>query len=803
MLLRFVLMASALALAEVPVSGQEPLSPPAESKTEAWPAQEQVRAFLTQHCLECHGAAKPKGMFRIDKLSGDFGDQAVRERWLAVLKRVRAGEMPPKAKPRPQATEITAITGWISARAEAAEAARRAAEGRVVLRRLNRVEYENTVRDLLGADVNLKDLLALDGSMDGFDNVGAALHLSSFAMERYLDAADTALNLAIVNRSRPATQKKRYSLKDQHIVQNKESGRFFRIMDDAVVCFASVPWTTVSLSQFYPPDRGHYRVRISACGFQTTGKPVSFQVSGESVGLIGYFDVPADKPTVTEFVTRIEARTGFSFLPYGLGNGSEPYKIGADKYKGPGLAVQWVEVEGPLYDSWPPASHRRLLGDLPQARVTLNDNCVVVVSKDPEADAARILRAFAGRAFRRTVNDDDLKPYIALVKTRLAAKDSFEQAVRVGLTAIMTSPRFLFLDEKPGKLDDFALASRLSYFLWSTMPDEKLLALAEQKKLAQPHKLREQVERMLKSPKAAAFATNFCGQWLGLRDIDFTAPHHVLYPEFDQMLKVSMVKETELFFAEVLRNDLSLLNFVASDFSMLNGRLAQHYGIPGVEGLWAFRKVPLPPNSHRGGVLTMASVLKVTANGTTTSPVTRGAWVLERILGTPPPKPPADVPPLEPDIRGATTIREQLAKHRQIAACATCHAKIDPPGFALESFDVIGGWREYYRQTNWTRTTKAVPGKIYLQGPDVDASGEMPGAHKFQNIDEFKQLLLKDKDQIARALTERLLTYATGGVSEAADKREVEAIVATVRSKNYGFRTLVHEIVQSKMFQNK
>jgi hypothetical protein len=335
------------------------------------------------------------------------------------------------------------------------------------------------------------------------------------------------------------------------------------------------------------------------------------------------------------------------------------------------------------------------------------------------------------------------------------------------------------------------------------MPDEELLTLAAQKKLSDPETLRRQADRMLNAPKAAAFATNFCGQWLSLREIDLTEPHYGRYPEWDQMLKVSMVRETELFFTEILKHDLSLTNFIASDFSMLNGRLAKHYGIPDVEGLWQFRKVALPANSHRGGVLTMGSVLKVTADGTNTSPVKRGSWVLERILGTPPPRPPADVPPLEPDIRGAKTVREQLAKHRNNAQCASCHAKIDPPGFALESFDVIGGWREYYRLSNWVAGAKAVPGQIYLQGPNVDATGETADGQTFQNIDEFKQLLLKDKDQVARALCERLVTYATGGAPEPADKLELEAIVARAHGKNYGLRTLVHEIIQSKMFQNK
>jgi hypothetical protein len=321
--------------------------------------------------------------------------------------------------------------------------------------------------------------------------------------------------------------------------------------------------------------------------------------------------------------------------------------------------------------------------------------------------------------------------------------------------------------------------------------------------LAQPAILHQQVERMLKDQKAAALTQNFVGQWLGLRDIDFTEPSHILYPEFDHMLKVSMVREAELFFAEVLENDLSLTNFVASDFTMLNGRLAKHYGIPGVEG-WEFRKVPVPPESHRGGVMTMAGVLKVTANGTNTSPIVRGAWVMERILGIPPPRPPADVPALEPDIRGATTIRQQLAKHRQIVTCAACHARIDPAGFALECFDVIGGWRENYRTTG-LGTAVILDGRRmpYLKGPKVDPADRLQDGRQFRNIDEFKQLLLNDKDQLAKALTEKLMIYATGAAPTPADKPEIEALVASIRYKHYGLRSLVHAIVQSKPFQHK
>jgi hypothetical protein len=776
---------------------------------------DQVWPFLVKHCHECHGnVPKPKAGLRLDQLAPNFDNRASREKWLAVLDQLQTLKMPPEPKPRPPEREAKALVDWIGAQVKAADA-KRVAEGRVVMRRLNRNEYENTVHDLLGIDADLKQQLSADGSADGFDNVGSALHTSSFLMEKYLEAADKALNLAIVNRPKPPVVKRRYFCKDQHQVK-VASERVFRQLDDTTVLFASSPWQAVGISQFYPSfdsQRGYYRFRISASAYQSGGKSVTFRVTSSTRGrelsgkngVVGYFDAPADKPTVFEFVEYIELRNSITILPYGLAGSITVHKAGADKWEGPGLAVDWVDIEGPLNDTWPPAGHRDIFGDLAQkpAPIYNSRDRVEVVSDQPEADAERILRRFVRRAFRRAVTDDDIKPFLTLVKKKLADKDSFEQAVRVGLLSVMVSPQFLFLQEKPGKLDDFALASRLSYFLWSTMPDEELLNLAEQKKLSEPDTLRQQVTRMVKHPKAAAFTENFVGQWLNLREIDFTEPSHIYYPEFDHMLKVSMIRETELFFEEVLKNDLSLTNFVASDFTMLNGRLAKHYGIPGAEG-WEFRKVKLPADSHRGGVLTMASVLKVTANGTYTSPVARGVFVLDKLLGTPPSPPPEGVAAFVPDIRGATTIREQLAKHRQQVTCASCHAKIDPAGFALESFDVIGGWREFYR-TSGNGKAVVIDGRRmqYLQGKPVDPSDVLPDGQKFQNIDDLKLILLKDKDQLARALTVKLLTYATGGPPETNNKPEIEAIVAAVREKNYGFRTLVHEIVQSNAFQTK
>lgn len=767
--------------------------------------------LLAEHCEKCHKGSKHKGDFQIDSLTPDFSDPKNVERWVAVLEQLKAGDMPPEDRPRPPAPQVDAVVKWITERA-GPEIARRAAEGRTVLRRLNRAEYQNTINDLLGVQADLKGQLPQDGSTNGFDNAGTALHTSGFLMERYLDAAEKALNLAIVNQKQPPSQlKKRISIKEGHPIRSTTESVYRFLDEGAVVCFSSSLWHEVSVPGVYQPDGGNYRFRICASAIQSAGKPVTFRVTESNTrltgtsGLIGYFDAQPDEPTLIEFVHYMEARTTIRILPWGLAGAQTVSKVGADKWEGAGLAVQYVEAEGPLYESWPPPSHRQIFGDLPQkpAPIYNQSTRVEVASDDPLADAANILRRFTRRAFRRTVTDEDVAPYLAIVKARMESGNSFELSVRAALKGALMSPEFLFLREKPGILDDFALASRLSYFLWSTMPDEELLTLAEQKKLSDPQTLHAQVERMLAHPKAVALTANFLGQWLGLRDIDATEPAAIVYPEYDHLLKVSMIRETELFFEEVLKNDLSLTNFISSDFSMLNGRLAKHYGIPGPQG-WEFQKTSLPPGSHRGGLLTMASVMKVTSNGTTTSPVIRGAWVLDRILGAPTPPPPDDVPVLDPDIRGAVTIRDQLAKHRTLEMCASCHTRIDPPGFALESFDCIGGWRDNYRTTG-NGASVVVDGRrmSYHLGKKVDPSDVMPDGQKFQDVDELKQLLLRDKDQLARALTIKLLTYATGAAPKAADRPAVQAIVANVGQKNYGLRSLVHEIVQSEIFHKK
>lgn len=770
-----------------------------------------VGPLLVGHCLPCHAGEKPKGKLRLDVLSRDVDDEAARAHWADVIERVESGEMPPKGRRRPGEAEVRALVDWLSPRVSAAEEAARSTQGRVVLRRLNRVEYENTVRDLLGIRMKIKEQLPEDGSADGFDNAGAANHTSSFLMEKYLEAAGKALDMAIADRPEPPpTTKHRWSVKDGYPVKGSDEDVYRFLKDGEVVCFCSSEWRGAGATQFWPDEGGDYRWRFSASAFQSRGRPVTFRVTvtgtpltGRS-GLVGYYDAPPDTPREYVVERYMEPHTTIMMLPYGLVNSATVHKVGAEKWDGPGLAIRYIEVEGPLNPAWPPESHRRLFGDMPRRvfRTNYGDRCEVI-SRSPRADAEKVLEPFIARAFRRGATREDVAFYLEIVEKKLSSGYSFEQAVRAALKGVMIAPDFLFLRERAGKLDDYALASRLSYFLWSTMPDDELFALAGRKELGRPDVLRRQVERMLDSPRASALTENFVGQWLGLRQIDATEPSQILYPEFDHLLKVSMIRETELFFEEILKQDLSLANFVSSDFIMVNGRLAKHYGLSGVDG-WEFRKAPAPPGSHRGGVLTMASVLKITANGTTTSPVLRGAWVMDRILGTPPPPPPDNVSAIDPDIRGAKTIREQLAKHRATESCAGCHRLIDPPGFALESFDCIGGWRDHYRVTGLGESVVIGGRRMpYLKGKKVDPSDVTAAGRRFEDVDGLKRILLEDRPKLARALATKLIAYATGRAPRASDRPAVDAIVARIAGQDYGLRSLVHEIVQSEFFRHK
>jgi hypothetical protein len=511
----------------------------------------------------------------------------------------------------------------------------------------------------------------------------------------------------------------------------------------------------------------------------------------------------------------------------------------------PAVAFRWMEIEGPLYDEATTAGYKLLFGDLPMKKVTggqpgvevdvvtantprigrgrgyeqvnrgsgavsnIGKATVEVVSANPLQDAERLLRTFMARAYRRPVAEADVQLFLGLVKQRLDAGLGFAGAMTAGYTAVLSSPEYVFIDDQPGRLDDNALATRLALFLSNAQPDETLRALAAKNELHRPEVLRAQTERLLNDPKSQRFVDAFLDYWLEIRKMDDTTPSTTLYNDYylDDSLTEAATLETRMFFKELLDHDLPARNVVDSSFTFLNDRLATHYGIPGVEGV-AMRKLNLPAGSVRGGFMTQASVLKVTANGTTTSPVLRGKWIMERIVGYDMPLPPAAVPAVEPDIRGATTIRQQLDKHRADESCAMCHRKIDPPGFALESFDVMGAWRDRYRATAVSTAPHPGFGKngwpfaFYFAMP-VDASGELAGRGSFKDVRDFKQLLLKDETQLARNVARQLSVFATGAPVRFSDRPTIEAIVRKVSAKKYGVRSIVHELVQSELFLNK
>jgi hypothetical protein len=840
-------------------------------------------AFLDRHCLECHDADAKKGNLDLTALRADFSNPDTFAQWVKIHDRIETGEMPPKKKPRPEAAEIGSITEWLAASLVEAEKTRLDPD-RTGIRRLTRAEYENTVRDLFDLPgVALQNGLPADGSAHGFDKNSDALDISHVNLAKYVEAADKALDLAIATQpAAPTVRKRRISLMNRggfvaHIVMNGDgvllrdkkpdpafpaAGVFNHIDQGAHERLGAFETgSTVGLFRhedesvnpyfmehvtIYP---GLYRVRTSLWSFQwdkgtvlpsrgTEAARLSVvQLTGDGRGgqhpsyVLGYYDAPSMESKEHELVTWMNHNEIIGFNTASLAPAANYARPGrAMTFVGPGIACDWLEIEGPLHEVWPPRSHRTLFADLPLAEFKAAENPGVrppvrkkirqigagmnrpdpdpglwtVQSADPLADADRLLAAFLPKAFRRPVDAAVRGEYVALAEARLKAGDSFETALRHACRAALCSPDFLYLVEPPGKLDDFALASRLSYFLWNTMPDEALISLAAEGKLRDPATLRAQAERLLGDPKSERFVEDFLGQWLKLRAIAANDPDKKLYPEFSPYLQDSMVAETRAYFRELIDRNLGASYLVKSDFAMLNEKLATHYGIPGVSGP-AIRRVALPPGSPRGGFLTQASILKITANGTTTSPVPRGAFVLDRLLGQPPEPPPPNTPAVEPDVQGATTIRELLDLHRDDASCAGCHVKIDPPGFAMESFDVIGGQRDRYRSLE--KGDPAPRGSIdpkigisFKLGPPVDASGQLPDGREFGGIGEFQELLAGDSRRLLHNLARQLTVYATGRDIAFGDRKALDKLVARTEEQGGGIRTLIDELILSDLF---
>jgi hypothetical protein len=625
--------------------------------------------------------------------------------------------------------------------------------------------------------------------------------------------------------------------------------------------------------EYAPIYAGEYRIRTSAWGFWWDRGKVEPPHRNESFALtawlpsdgprfvhspsrwLGLFDVSSLESRVHEYASWFDVNEELVF-DIGTLNGHEKTtgrfpgdaKGACAVYCGPGIALDWVEVEGPLFGQWPPRSHVALFGDLPirsfdqgteilaprrtvvrqrsRSSMARPTNASIpkeesepplesVFSGHPEEDATRLLAQFLPRAFRRPVTTEEVQAYVQIVARELQRHACFEDAVKEACKAALCSTEFLFVggdgtvdvrSSRP-RLADRTIAERLALWLWNSVPDDALLAVANEGRLHLPEALKQQTHRLLADSRSDRFIADFADQWLDLRKIDATQPDLRVYPEAREHLKHSMIAETRAYLREMITSDLSVTHLVKSDFAMLNQSLSVHYGIAGVTGC-AIRKVVLPPDSPRGAFLTQAAVLKVTANGTTTSPVTRGAWMNERILGNPVPPPPADVPALDPDTRNATTIREKLEKHRADAVCAGCHAKIDPPGFALESFDVIGGFRERYRSLftgsplmefhfdcGWDPRVRL--------NQSVDPSGQLSSGERFQNLADFQSLVLRNPEALAANMVRQLLMYATGAAPHYSDRREIERIVAATKPSRHGLRSLIDAIVQSDLFLTK
>ncbi len=799
-----------------------------------------VAALLKNYCVDCHSGKKPKAGLNLAALKFDAAEPSTLAAWIRVHDKMAADEMPPPDEDQPSPAARSAALGVIHKALHAASLAQQKAEGRVALRRINRTQHENTLNDLLGVSIHLDDVLPEDGSVAGFDNVSEGLDVSSSHLVRYQQAADLALDAAIATRP---PKKLAYRRTGKEIAGERGRfsqliGKFVRLDGERLNVHIGLP-NHISLQSPEIPMTGRYRLKVVAQAVNTGNRPLPLEIRvSETIHkpegkTLATFDAPPERPGVFELEVVLEKGNGVRINGWQLpGEKAVRDQLKGQPldgtYTGPGFAFELMELEGPLGE-FPPPSHKQLFGDLPlkpasvvkaelagkrlpEIRENRRDDewkrdPLIPVSTDPRADGQRFIRDFLPRVMRRPVDDKTLAYYVGFFQERLDKGLEFHTALRSTYRAILSSANFFYFREQPGPLDDYAIASRLSYFLWSSLPDGELTALAAKGELRKPAVLRAQVERMLGDKRSQRFVENFTGQWLELRKINATTPDGNLYREFDPFLFWSMPQETRLFFSEILKHDRSVAEFVHSDWTMLNSRLAKHYGIDGVHG-GEMRRVSLKPESHRGGVMTHASILKLTANGTTTSPILRGKWVLEKILGTPPAPPPPDVGAIEPDIRGATTIRQQLDKHKALAECASCHKHIDPPGFALESFDVIGGWREFYRASDHKLAKGRAPAPNYPEhqlwrGPDVEIGGTTPKGREFKNIDDYKVLLLEDKEQLARNLAGQLLVFATGADVQFADREEVKAIATRTLKQNYGLRSLVHEVTQSRLFLHK
>ncbi len=789
----------------------------------AWvqPAEaDEIQPLVESSCIACHDQ-NTETRLDFTKLDRDFENADTFRTWVNIVDRIRKEEMPPESEPRPDTQTQTAAVTFLKTKLFNVNRQQQQTHGRVPSRRLSRLEYEHTLHDLLGIGGDIARYLPPKTKSDTFDVVPAKQDMSSVHVKGFLKAADIALDEAIQLGAKPKMVRVLDYVNSRYMKMwferpvRRGGGTVFRAEDDLIMFRGENHNLRSDNNGLRFPVAGRYRITVTGSAYQprssvTMSLKRQNDIQGDSE-LFAAWDVDEKLRTVSA----IQYMRPDDYF-YVSADELEPAPDGkviynsqpASEFKGEGVRVRKVLVEGPLESTWPPQRTRALFPGVQWEPAANGRYYKPVTTKSHYEHIRDAVAALAPKAFRRPVTDEEIQYFTDLAVPTLKARRGFIASARVPLRAILVSPETLFLTNETGPeestLTDHALASRLSYFLWRSPPDKELLQLTSDGILSDRKALDAQVSRMLSDGRSERFINEFLDQWLDLELIDATTPDNYLYPEYDDVLRRAMLAETRLFFRHLIDEDLSIANLIDSDFTFLNRKLAEHYGIPNVEGE-EMRKVMLPPRSVRGGILTHASIAKVTANGTVTTPVKRGSFVLTNLLGLPPNPPPPGAGSIEPDTRGATTIRETLEKHQSVEACAACHRRIDPPGFALECFDPVGTFRTRYRNSKGVKRT-AVVGlrflhKDYNLGQPVDCMGQTEDGYTFSGIRDFKQHLMKSKEQVARNLVSQLITFATGAEIQFADRQELEAILLRHENANYPLRKLIHEVVSSRMFR--
>jgi hypothetical protein len=763
-------------------SADEPSTIPSpEGKS---PGQAAFQQFVESHCLGCHDNSTNTAGLALEDLIG-IEVAGHQEPWETVVRKLTGRQMPPADMPRPEEAEYDAAIAWLESSLDAAASERPNPGRSETFRRLNRTEYQNAIRDLLALEIDAAALLPADESSHGFDNI-TVTDLPPALLNRYISAAQRISRLA-VGRAPDEPHEEIIRVRPDVTQDSHVEGLPLGTRGGAKIAYN------------FPRD-GEYEIRVRLMRdrndeVESLTEPHDLEVLLDRAR-VASFTVKPPRGDVThdDVDAHVKARitttagrhdVGVAFLPKGaslLETSQQPLNVHFNFYRHPrlGPAVYQVSIIGPVVSSG--------LGDTPSRRLIFGQTST---GQGDEENARQVLSKIMRRAYRRPISDQDLENAMDFYRAGRAEGD-FDAGIEMALSAILVNPNFLFRIERDPAgvpsaaayaIDDVELASRLSFFLWSSFPDDELLDLAASGDLSRPEILEQQTRRMLADERSQALVDNFAHQWLYLRNLESVNPDMRLFPDFDDNLRQAMRRETELFVESIVNEDRSVLELIKADYTYLNERLAKHYGIPHVYGS-RFRRVALDEGSRRGGLLRHGSILTVTSYATRTSPVLRGQWVLKNLVGMPAPPPPPDVPDLEENtILRTLTVRERLEQHRANEACASCHALIDPVGFALENFDAVGRWRDVD------------------SGTPIDSSGGLPGGSEFAGVAGLEQALLERPELFVRTLTEKLMVFALGRGVEYYDAPAVRKIVREARDDDYRFSRLVVGIVQSMPFR--